>query len=89
MQTTLTSKGQATIPKGIRDHLNLKPGDKVEFVVSEKGEVLLKGRAHSLLDLFGALKSKGIRKQPLTIEQMQKEVQQGAHQRFKKAVSGR
>ncbi len=89
MQSTLTSKGQATIPKGIRDHLNLKPGDKVEFVVSEKGEVLLKGRVHSLLDLFGALKGKGIRKQPMSVEQMQKEVQQVAHQRFKKAASGK
>lgn len=88
MQSTLTSKGQATIPKGIRDHLNLKPGDKVEFVVSDKGEVLLKGRAHSLLDLFGTLKGKGIRKQ-LTVEQMQNEVQQGTHQGFKKALSGR
>ena len=88
MQSTLTSKGQATIPKGIRDHLNLKPGDKVEFVVSEAGEVLLKGRAHSLLDLFGTLKGKGTRTQ-LTVEQMQKEVQQVAQQRYKKVASGR
>ncbi len=89
MQTTLTTKGQATIPKGVRDHLNLKPGDKVEFVFSEKGEVLLKGRGHSLLDLFGMLKGKGNLKEPLTVEQMHEEVQEVVHEKFKQAAAGR
>jgi antitoxin PrlF len=34
---TLTSKGQLTLPKVLRDELNLKPGDKVDFVRHDDG----------------------------------------------------
>jgi antitoxin PrlF len=42
METTLTSKGQATIPKHIRDALGLKPGDKLTFDVNDAGELVLR-----------------------------------------------
>ena len=32
MSTKLTSKGQVTIPKAVREHLGLRPGDEIEFV---------------------------------------------------------
>ncbi len=38
---TLTSKGQMTIPKDIRDKLDLKPGDRVELSVLPDGRVLM------------------------------------------------
>ena len=41
MATRLTSKGQVTIPKQIRDALNLAPGSSVEFVVNREGEVVI------------------------------------------------
>ena len=41
MSTTLTSKGQVTIPKQIRDALHLMPGCPVEFSVNPAGEVVL------------------------------------------------
>ena len=41
MPTTLTSKGQVTIPKRIRDELHLLPGAPVEFSVNAVGEVVL------------------------------------------------
>lgn len=41
MPTTLTSKGQVTIPKRIRDALQLLPGTSVEFSVNAEGEVVL------------------------------------------------
>ena len=41
MATTLTSKGQVTIPKRIRDALNLQPGTAVEFSVNAGSEVVL------------------------------------------------
>lgn len=41
MATTLTSKGQVTIPKRIRDELQLLPGARVQFSVNAAGEVVL------------------------------------------------
>jgi antitoxin PrlF len=42
MGTTVTSKGQVTIPKHIRDSLNLEPGSKVAFDVNSDGELVLR-----------------------------------------------
>lgn len=51
MTTTLTVKGQVTIPKQIRDALDLQPGCKLNFAVNDAGEVLLQkaelGHKHS------------------------------------------
>ena len=41
MDTALTSKGQVTIPKKIRDALQLAPGSRVEFNVNADGQVVL------------------------------------------------
>ena len=42
MQTTLTRKGQVTIPKHIRDSLSLQPGCKLIFDVNDAGELVLR-----------------------------------------------
>jgi AbrB family looped-hinge helix DNA binding protein len=42
METTLTSKGQVTIPKHIRDSLSLEPGCKLVFDVNKDGELVLR-----------------------------------------------
>lgn len=41
MESAITVKGQATIPKTIRDRLNLKPGDRVKFFLHPDGTVVL------------------------------------------------
>ncbi len=41
MATTMTSKGQVTIPKAVRERLGLRPGSKVEFRQSENGDVVI------------------------------------------------
>ncbi len=38
----VTSKGQVTIPKAIRDHLDVGPGSKVDFVMNEQGDIVLR-----------------------------------------------
>lgn len=43
MGTSVTTKGQVTIPKPIRDALGLKPGSEVDFQVNEQGQVVLVG----------------------------------------------
>lgn len=41
MSTTITSKGQITIPKHIRDSVDMAPGSKVDFLVNKQGRVEL------------------------------------------------
>jgi len=41
MSTTLTVKGQVTIPKPIRDALGLKAGAKLDFAVNDNGQIVL------------------------------------------------
>ena len=47
MSTTLTVKGQVTIPKQIRDALGLTPGSAVDFAVNRDGQVVLHKAASS------------------------------------------
>jgi len=42
MATTVTSKGQVTIPKHLRDSMNIQPGSKVFFEANLEGEVILR-----------------------------------------------
>lgn len=41
-RATLTSKGQMTLPKEVREALKVKPGDRVEFIIQAPGRVLLR-----------------------------------------------
>ncbi len=41
MATTVTVKGQVTIPKRVRDHLGIRPGSMVEFDLNKDGNVVL------------------------------------------------
>lgn len=69
-ESTLTSKGQITIPKVVREALSLEVGDKVYFDVKEDGTVVLKARNEPVESLFGLLKSKARLRRPLTVEEM-------------------
>jgi AbrB family looped-hinge helix DNA binding protein len=52
--TTLTSKGQVTIPSDVRAALDLNAGDKLIFIVEEEHIVVVPARKRSLLEYFGA-----------------------------------
>ena len=56
---TLTSKGQLTIPKVVRDSLNLHAGDRVAFIVHNDTEAVLKPVTKSVDEVFGRLHSAG------------------------------
>ena len=53
-EATMTSKGQVTVPKAFRDRLNLKTGDKIEFVEID-GKIMLNARNLRAVDLIGIL----------------------------------
>lgn len=67
MQSTITVKGQATIPKPIRDHLKLKTGDRVKFFIHPDGTVVILPMLPAST-LRGMLKRTG--RNPVTIEEM-------------------
>jgi len=69
---TLTTKGQLTIPKKIREALKLKAGDKVELILTNDGEAILRPVSKSVDELFGKFQNKSKRpsKQPVSVEDM-------------------
>jgi AbrB family looped-hinge helix DNA binding protein len=56
LESTVTRKGQVTIPKAIRDRLRVKEGEKVLFVVRGE-EVVLKVVKGTILDLRGSVQT--------------------------------
>ena len=63
--STLTSKGQATIPKPIRDSLRMKAGDKMSFTLMPDGVVIMRVKNRRASDLAGLLYKKGRRPVPI------------------------
>ena len=56
-ESTVTSKGQTTLPKDVRLALQLHPGDRVRYMILDGGEVRLV-RSRPVLQLAGLLKDK-------------------------------
>lgn len=75
-RSTVTSKGQITIPKEVRDQMGLKPGDRIDFVKDRAGRFSLKTINTDFRSLRGILKSK--RTKPLTIREMDEAIARGA-----------
>jgi AbrB family looped-hinge helix DNA binding protein len=65
---TLTSKGQTTIPKEIRDSLGMKPGDRMTFTLMPDATVLVRLKSKSMTSLAGALHKKG--RKPVPVEKL-------------------
>ena len=70
--STLTSKGQITIPKEVRDALGIQAGDRVAFVVRDD-VVELRPETVDLRNLYGVLKRRGQRR-PISVQQMDRDV---------------
>ncbi len=66
--TTMTTKGQVTVPREIRDRLGLKSGDKMAFTMLSDGTVVMRPKTRRLADLAGSLTRPGQPK--LTIDHM-------------------
>lgn len=80
---TLTSKGQVTIPKTVRDALQLRKGDKVDFTITENGEALITPMTKTVKvdDIFGRLYKPD--RKPVSVHQMDSEVKRQMKARFK------
>ena len=75
MATVITSKGQVTIPKSVRDKLKLHSGDRLDFIVESDGTVRLVPVTASIKELKG-LAPKPKRK--LSLEDMDNAIARGA-----------
>lgn len=75
MESAITVKGQATIPKAIREHLGLKPGDRIKFFLHPDGSVVLLPKRPAGA-LRGLVKSR--RRGPVSIAEMTKAAAEGA-----------
>jgi antitoxin PrlF len=69
---TVTSKGQTTIPKEIRDYLHLRTGDEIAFCIQD-GSVLIKPMTGDVRELKGFLK-KYAPSHPVSVEEMNRAI---------------
>lgn len=75
---TVTSKGQITIPKEVRDSLGVEPGDRVEFVAQEKGVYKVVAATRDVRHLKGVVPKP---EKPVTIADMNRAVARAAGRR--------
>lgn len=71
----LTSKGQITVPKAVRETLALHPGDRIRFIIHDDRSVTVEAETVDLASLRGVLKRTG---RGVTVEQMNEAVRRSA-----------
>ena len=75
-ESTITTKGQCVVPKKIRDYMHLNPGDKIDFVIREDGEVFVRPVILDVRELKGQMKKTSRR--PVSLKEMEKAVRKRA-----------
>ncbi len=79
MEATLSSKGQATIPKAVRDRLQIKPGDRFKFFFHPDGVIIL--------PKISTTRLKGMIPKPaqsVSLEEIDRAIAEGATERFRR-----
>lgn len=72
--STISSKGQVTIPKKIRELLKVETSDKVIFIPLEDGKVMITSKRHPATALFGMLKHRRPAR-PVSLKKMESAIQ--------------
>ena len=67
--STMTQKGQVTIPKNVREILHLVTGDKIEFVLNDRDEFVIKPVTRKASEVAGIL-SRYKKSKPVSVEEM-------------------
>ncbi len=78
--STLTGKGQITIPKAVRERLNWKPGDRLDFTVEASGRVIVKLATGDIRELRGLLYRPG--RKAVSMEEMDEAIRDHAAAEF-------
>jgi len=82
-QATLTSKGQVTVPKDVRDHLRLRPGQELRFELGPDTSAVVRPVDRSIRDGFGML---GKPPRSLTTEEMDEVIRAAVVDKYRRAV---
>lgn len=77
---TMTTKGQVTIPKDIRELLHLHAGDKIEVLPTENGEAIIRPISKTVDEVFCSLKRSGQKR--IAIEDMDAALEQGFREQW-------
>lgn len=70
--STITTKGQTTIPKAIREHMGVDVGDRVDFVIQPDGTIVVEPAVQQVGALEGLLAMKGQR--PVSLDAMREAI---------------
>ena len=85
-QSTVTNRGQTTVPKEIREYLGLESGDRIDYTVDAEGRVILTPSTISIVELDGTLSSRW-RKEGVSIDDMQRAIEREAKSSVSKKPS--
>jgi antitoxin PrlF len=69
---TITSKGQTTIPKEVRDYLKVQSGDQIDFIIQADGTVIVRPATTHVSQLKGILHRRNMK--PVSIDAMNKAI---------------
>ena len=78
-EAKMTSKGQLTVPKDVRQKLGLKPGDRIRFLIEADGRVRLMPAKRDVSELVGILPKP---KRTLRLEEMDEAIEQAVVEEF-------
>ena len=76
---TITTKGQVTIPKTVRDSLQLHSGDKIEIILTKDREAVIRPVSKKVDDIFGKLHKPG--RKTISLEEMDRAIQNRMRER--------
>lgn len=85
MVVTVTDKGQLTVPKALRDKLDIRPGTKLDFEILPDGSVRMRVLARGAQNLFGLLQRRG--EKAHSVEDMDAGIAKSIADRAKRAKS--
>ncbi|MGB7159222.1 MAG: AbrB/MazE/SpoVT family DNA-binding domain-containing protein [Tepidisphaeraceae bacterium] len=74
---TLTSKWQMVLPKPVREHLGVRPGDQVDFIIQDDGTVMVRPTVFDARDLKGICATPRLAR-PVSVEEMNRAVRRHA-----------
>lgn len=77
--STLTSKGQITVPRAVREHLKLETGDALDFVIEPTGQVRVRAASGDVRALKGLLRRPG--RKAVSVATMNRAIQKAARGR--------